>query len=73
MMKMFAFNRESCIPCGCLTQRAPDGWDSARFGTFPGLWQFSVSEPFSPQPPVTLTVRRCGGRIHVQWSKGYDR
>jgi hypothetical protein len=26
--------------------------------SFSGLWRFSVSSPFSPQPPVTQTVRR---------------
>src|SRR5688500_425037 len=37
--------------------RAPDGWDSARFlESFPELWQFPVSSPFSPQPSVTQAV-----------------
>jgi len=41
-----------------LTKRAPDGWDSARFQACSELWQFPVSELFSPPPPVTQAVRR---------------
>jgi hypothetical protein len=37
---------------------AADGWDSAHFWHFPELRQFSVSEPPSPQPPLTQAVGR---------------
>ena len=36
----------------------------AFFGVIPELWQFSVSEPCSPQPPVTHTVGRLS--MYVQ-------
>jgi hypothetical protein len=46
------------------TQNAPNKACTGRLGAsqcaffepFPELWQFSVSGPFSPQPPVTPTV-----------------
>ena len=43
---------------GWLTWRGPDDWDAARFGACSELWQLPVSRPFSPQPPVTPTIRR---------------
>ncbi len=34
---------------------------AAFYGVVAELWQFSVSEPCSPQPPVTQAVRRLDG------------
>src|SRR4051812_37894230 len=55
----------------CPTQRAPDGWDSARFWAFTELRQFSVSRLFSPQPPVTQAIVQprkiqCFTRTHEE-------
>ncbi len=42
-----------------LTQRAPDGWDSARFlGLFLNFGSFPFPNLCSPQPPVTQAVKR---------------
>jgi hypothetical protein len=36
----------------------------AFFGSYSELWQFSASEPFSREPPVTQAVGQpsCGGK-----------
>ena len=45
----------------------PDGWAlrSARFlSVLLKLWQNSVSQPFSPQPPVTRAVGRLNFPVY---------
>ena len=39
----------------------------AFFGAVSELWQFSVSELFSPQPPVTQAVGQTRGVMKVFW------
>jgi len=43
----------------------------ALFGAGSELWQFSVTNPFSPQPPVTPAVGRLAIVIAISQSKNW--